>query len=251
MKKFLISANEQRPRIFRVTSVGDFLELSAWVYGNDSVAFRGQRRQHSLLPSVARDPEYVSNEESVLREFQRESLPYLSHVPQSDWQWLAVAQHNGLPTRLLDWTKSSLVALWFAVERPPHENTPGVVWACGYQPERLVTSTQFGASPFDISETRFYFPDHVSPFIQAQSGFFTVHHRNKDVFEPLENASDSDLLLTKIEIPADSFVSIRYHLFRGGVNPASMFPGLTGLVKRIRYQHELLADETEFLQKKD
>jgi hypothetical protein len=59
----------------------------------------------------------------------------------------------------------------------------------------------------------------------------------------MENLSDSDLLLTKIEIPADSFSLIRYHLFRGGIHPASIFPGLSGLVKRIRYQHEFLEDE--------
>ena len=239
----MISSDDNKPRTFRVTSVGDFLELSAWLYANESVAFRGQRRQDPLLPSIARDPEYVANEESVFREFQRESLPYLSHVPQSDWQWLALAQHNGLPTRLLDWTKNSLVALWFAVERPPHENEPGVVWAYGYDSERLISTSQCGASPFEISETRFYFPDHVSPFIQAQSGIFTVHHRDNGVFVPMEKLSDSDLLLTKIEIPAESFCLIRYHLFRGGIHPASIFPGLSGLVKRIRYQHEFLEDE--------
>lgn len=243
MDKFLISNEEGKPRTYRIETVGEFLELSTWVYGNDNVAFRGQRRQRPLLPSVARDPEYVHKEKSVFLEFQRESLPYLNHVPETDWQWLAVAQHNGLPTRLLDWTKSSLAALWFAVERPPHEDQPGVVWAYGYTAENLISERQRKKSPFAISKTRIYFPDHVFPFIQAQAGLFTVHHRENDEFVAMEEIEDTDLTLTKIEIPAAAFQTIRYPLFRGGIHPSSIFPGLTGLVKRIRYQHELLCDE--------
>lgn len=226
-------------------TVGDFLELCTWLYGNEQVVFRGQRRQQPLLPSVARNAEYVRAELEVFNEFKREALPYLDYVPASDWQWLAVAQHNGLPTRLLDWTKHSLAALWFTVERPPHDDQSGVVWVYGYDSEYLISSEQCRKTPFEISETRIYFPDHVFPFIQAQSGLFTVHHRADDHFIPMEELSDADLLLTKIEIPAGAFSTIRYHLFRGGIHPASLFPGLTGLVKRIRFQHELLDDETK------
>ena len=245
MDKYLISKDEGEPRIYRVQTVGEFLELSTWLYGNENVAFRGQGRQQPLLPSVARDPEYVRSEVEVLQEFKREALPFLTHTPESEWQWLAVAQHNGLPTRLLDWTKNSLAALWFAVENPPHNGEPGVVWAFGYDADDVVSLDQCRRSPFEIVGTRLYFPDHVFSYIQAQSGLFTVHHRKDDAFVPLEGMPDADLRLTKIDIPSTAFATIRYHLYRGGIHPASVFPGLYGLVRRIRYQHELLRDESD------
>lgn len=142
MEKFLISPRDGKPRIFRVEAIGDFIAVATWLYANDDVIFRGQRRYHELLPSIARDPEYVSTETKIFDEFKREAVPYLTKIPQSDWQWLAVAQHNGLPTRLLDWTRNPLAALWFTVSNPPHENEPGVVWAHGYKASNVISKTK-------------------------------------------------------------------------------------------------------------
>jgi hypothetical protein len=246
LKKFSIEKNDKnQSRVFQVHSVGDFLELCTWLYANEQVAFRGQRSQEPLLPTVARNSEYIRAELKLFDDFKKEALPYLNYLPTSDWQWLAIAQHNGLPTRLLDWTKHSLAALWFAVEHPPHEDQSGVVWACGYDSGHFVSQEHCMQTPFEISKTSMYFPGHIFPFIQAQSGLFTVHHRSNGLFKPLEDLSDADLCLTKIEIPPNTFQTIRYHLFRGGIHAASLFPGLTGLVKKIRYQHKLLDDEVE------
>ena len=61
---------------------------------------------------------------------------------------------------------------------------------------------------------------------------------------PLEAAAEnSDLMLTKIEIPPPSFAPIRHHLFRVGISPSSLFPGLAGLADKIRYDNIFLADE--------
>lgn len=252
MDKYLIEKKLGTPRLFRIHKIEEFIELVTWLSSDGHVLFRGQRLNLPLLPSVGRKEEnkrWFFTEKEVLDEFKREAIPYLDFIPSNNWQWLAIAQHNRLPTRLLDWTRNPLAALWFTI-RKPAEETPGVVWGFNYkQPEAISCTTDLPgnlACPFSIENTYVYFPEHVSTYIQAQSAVFTVHHRRPDnnEFLPLEYTKDADLLLSRIEIPADSFSTLRYHLFRLGINPALLFPGLYGLVERIKYQNELCVDES-------
>jgi hypothetical protein len=251
VQKYLKSSEKGKPRVFAVSSVSEFVEIATWLYSDDNVIFRGQTKEEDwpLVPSVGRDVDYsrfLRREREILEEFKRESVPYIDIVPPNDWQWLAIAQHNRLPTRLLDWTKNPLAALWFAVRESAIDNQSGVVWAFHYQETEAVFNTANRDSPFSIERAHVYFPEHVFPFIYAQSGVFTVHHRegvNPGRFPPLEQIRDSDLRLTKIEVPPKFFTTVRYHLFRIGVSPASLFPGLSGLVDRIRYDNMLSEDE--------
>jgi hypothetical protein len=249
LEKYLIEKNSGSPRLFRVSKIEAFIELVTWLSSNGLVVFRGQRSNLPLIPSVGRDKSWFLVEKEAFEEFKREALPYLGFTPSNDWQWLAVAQHNRLPTRLLDWTRSPLAALWFTVCKPANKEEPGIVWGFIYEPtEAICSTTELPSnltSPFSIENTLLYFPDHVFPHIQAQLGVFTVHHRkpDNDQFVPFEDAKDADLRLSRIEIPAKSFPTLRYHLFRLGITPASLFPGLYGLVERIKYQNELCDDD--------
>ena len=247
--KYLKSKEDERPRIFSVSNISEFVEVAT--YFDDGVVFRGHTAWYwPLVPTVGRNQnrsQFLLCEKEMFDEFVRESIPYLDFVPRNDWQRLALAQHNRLPTRLLDWTRNPLAALWFAVKDSPMDAQPGVVWVLYPGAAEVVRNTDAEdvPHPFSIKKTYVYFPEHVFPFIQAQSGVFTVHHRENDGFPPLDMTIEySDLHLQKIEIPAGKFATIRYELFRLGVSPASLFPGLLGLTDRIRYENMKCDDES-------
>jgi len=86
-----------------------------------SFLFRGVTRSdaHTLIPSVARDWKedtfpLLNLEERLLADFKRRALPWLTLFhPRNEWEWMMLAQHHGVPTRLLDWTKNPLTALFW------------------------------------------------------------------------------------------------------------------------------------------
>jgi hypothetical protein len=100
----------------------------------DYSVYRGTRHAPtSLLTSLDRLGMPVTSphakahlEEHLLRNFIRYSRAHLESRPSNDWEFLVIAQHHGLPTRLLDWTYSPVIAAHFATVSD--ENGPGVIW---------------------------------------------------------------------------------------------------------------------------
>ncbi|WNZ23658.1 FRG domain-containing protein [Leptolyngbya sp. NK1-12] len=209
--------------------------------------YRGQRRDLPLLPKIARLLTYLpilEAEQAMLEDFKLRSIPCLEQLPENDWEWLAVMQHHGLATRLLDWSVNPLAALWFAVNRPASDQA-GVIWL--YQPDRedYATVSQ-QTSPFQVDRILLIKPKIVSARIGAQLGWFTIHP-----FDPAQaqflglNSSPAHLpRLTKITIPPACFAQIRFELDRLGINASTLFPDLEGLCAHIEWSYSRLPDET-------
>ncbi len=237
------------------------LKNEAEEQGNpEDFLFRGQ--PHSgwgLVPKLARpDLRLKGNiseiETKIISEFRRNILPLSEFKPQNDWDLLALAQHHGLPTRMLDWTLSGFVALWFAVKNPPFpgragKRCDGAVWIF------VPTVSDFrqeddGSSPFDNKKiTKVLKSKVISRRISAQSGVFTVHKITKKDDEeyvvPFQKNPKYNKNLKKLVISAESFSRIRKDLDMFGVNESTIFPDIDGLCGYLQWRNSLLADEDE------
>ena len=109
-------------------------------------------------------------ESRILSNFKRKAIPHLERIPQNVWEWLVLARHHGFPARVLDWTLSPFVALYFALEG-------------SFKTDRAVyvlqnfshADVEQSPSPFDIEDVRRISPPHFTKRIIAQSGEFTIH----------------------------------------------------------------------------
>ena len=91
---------------------------------------------HTLQTSIQRlgDLEHIRTvEPGMVRAFRKYAVPEFganggSMRDASVWEWLTVAQHHGLPTRMLDWTHNPLIAAHFVTDRPEDLCVDGAIW---------------------------------------------------------------------------------------------------------------------------
>jgi hypothetical protein len=235
------------PSSAEITSLSQFVQFVEDNCTHENVLFRGQREDKRLLPRIARlklKVGVIAAERVMLEDFKRQALPFLESTPESDWDWLALAQHHGMATRLLDWTLNPLAALWFTVESPAINEASGVVWMFQVEEKDFVKPGD-KSEPFAGDRTRVFRPRHITRRIIAQSGWFTSHKYldDKEKFIALELNKRYKDRLTKVAIPAAAFSDLRRDLDRCGVNAAALYGDIDGLCRQIEWLHSLLDDE--------
>jgi len=236
------------PRTPCVRTVADFIRAVEKECATDEVLFRGQPSDYPLIPRIGRpafrhrgDPR--DSERSMLEHFRSRSLPHVEIQPRNDVEWLSLAQHYGMATRLLDWTQNPLSALWFAVRVPARGKLRGVVRFFAVSRSDKLTDTEI--DPFSIKRTYVLRPRHLAPRITRQAGWFTVHHADQSSrrLSPLNRTPDFSSRLRAINVSASHFASIRSTLDRCGINRAAMLPDLPNLAAHIEWLHSRLQDE--------
>jgi hypothetical protein len=194
---------------------------------NRSVLYRGQREATwELLPQIDRELFCAYREQKgwsrerhervLIHEFRKGVRAFLSSAP-NPWEELALAQHHGLATRLLDWTTNPLVALYFSVEAQT-DAPASAVWE--YR-SRGDLGTSSHANPYEITTVLVLDPPHVSPRISVQSGRFTVH--------PPDNTPPDDSAVRKFLIPNKCRKGFKRQLAKMGITRQSLFPDVDGV----------------------
>jgi len=225
-------------------------------------AFRGTSGRYDLQPSLHRLKHQASKlpliEKAMFRNFQK--YAYREVDPNaSEWKWLSIAQHHGLPTRLLDWTYSPFVALHFATNELDKMEGDGLIWMVDFVyckrflPPNLqsILGQNFAqafsvdmleknfAKIWDVEAQKgaleefviFFEPPSLDPRIVNQFGLFSFMNRPDARLDHwLERLSvQHPDIAQRVVIPASIKWEVRDKLDQMNITERVLMPGLDGL----------------------
>lgn len=213
--------------------------------------FRGAPRTSHQLETSLQTGGFVSHEKRLLSSFRKYAVDR-TVLNDSVWNWLSLAKHHGLPTRLLDWTYSPYVAMHFATQNLRDFDQDGAIWCVDYRrtnemlPKSLrkllddEDSSLFTTEALDnVAGTLqefdglskddfvlFFEPPSLDARIVNQFALFSLPSSAGMKLEDLLRRSDS---YRRVVIPAALKWEVRDKLDQANVTERVLFPGLDGL----------------------
>jgi hypothetical protein len=213
-------------------------------------------RQYRLLTSLQRlGGPFATLEGSLIRNFRKYAERVAYGGPESAWYWITLAQHHGLPTRLLDWTWSPIVALHFATSvlsemghdariwildcEKVYDLLPRPVVAILRQEHAFIPTIEMldalapALDSLDRMASRrrpfvlFFEPPSIDQRIVSQYALFSVMPGAESLIEDWLAARPN--LWRAVDIPASIKWEVRDKLDSMNMNERVLFPGLDGL----------------------
>lgn len=223
-------------------------------YPDQAFWFRGQRSfSWELNASINRgytrdDEKNLTNRFRARAAIRRISTPgYEEHA-----EWLSLMQHYGLPTRLMDWSRSPLVATYFAllnaVEDRAEAEESAALWVLdpfalneceGFQrltlpvnaiSARPLVRPAFASSSEELEKVMAVMAAEADMRMFVQQGCFTVHSAQA----PLNAHQNADRFLWKIEIPKELIAEVSDQLRTVSFRRGDLFPDLDNLALEMR-----------------
>jgi hypothetical protein len=250
----------------RIRSVKDLLDAVAshrQRARQTPVWFRGSTKfDYPLVPSLGRAPFKLEQERPLINAFKQNAVQFFDERPQSEWEWLFIARHHGVPTRLLDWTESPLIGLYFAInsadDPAQNDRKDGALWVLlptGLN--RLANITLSGKRDLPIFEhddehLKNYLPSVMasertssltpaagiairhSKRMQAQHSVFTVTHRDQSPIDTLGNGSH----IGRYIVPGYAKGAIRRQLEALRIDRLTVFPDLDNVARLARRPYD-------------
>ena len=221
---------------------------------------------HSLLPSLARSQPIKSPEElrrlekTIANTFSQRSPPFVTIDLSNEWRALFYMQHYGIPTRLLDWSESPFVALYFALSSVKRDDngvpvSDPALWLCDPVIWNRTSLSHItydgGVLDENCEEIKAYAPStdldqramtpimiygtHNSPRIVAQRGVFALFGKGLETMQQIYIAGAfAKRSLLKIRITRDKVDEMLISLYRKGVAESTIYPDIAGLALEIR-----------------
>lgn len=261
--------------IIPIKTLDEYLKIVRLVSTNNTW-YRGESKKHEFLTSKFFrdvDENNISNlllkEHEYFIEFRRRALSIIKNIEKNDfWSWYFLIQHYGGPTRLLDWSKNPVVALFMALDTKKDNDSDAIVYLLAptvlsdfafqeinindtnnsrilYPGEddtnkwidNIVSkSTNIPESPIAL------LPPHSDKRIISQQSCFTLFGTKKNGFfkdnMPITCPCCDRKIISKIMIDKDSRDTLLAQLKQIGISSESIYPGLEGLIKDMNYEYK-------------
>jgi FRG domain len=208
--------------------------------------YRGQARvSWKLVPSVFRNAKGFNYETNIsIRFMSRARARMREHPPNNDFgAWLSVMRHHGLPTRLLDWSESLLLAAYFVIADTAAFSEDGCIWALAatrlnkqqlgdhaifpIEHAKALSVVNAAFTGKNVDQYLAVIPAHVDLRMLLQQSHFTVHGGPT----PLESLPHADDYLIRFVVPAADKPELALSLNNMGINESTVFPELDNLAR--------------------